>query len=106
MPNIKYNYYLLIKITNTINGHYFIGAHATNEPRDDYFGSGIRLKKAIQKFGKVNFTKEIIETCDSMQEMLMTEVALIDKIFISRLDTYNDKLPRPNKTRYLRYSEL
>lgn len=41
--------------------------HRYNKPEIDpnYLGSGIVLKKAIQKYGKENFVCEIIECCDT-----------------------------------------
>lgn len=52
----------IYKITNKINGKIYIGQHRGNNPF--YFGSGKILRKAILKYGKLNFEKEIIEICD------------------------------------------
>jgi group I intron endonuclease len=45
-----------------INGKVYIGQDAFG--RADYFGSGKLIKRAIDKYGKNNFVKEIIEECD------------------------------------------
>jgi hypothetical protein len=45
--------------TNTINNRKYIGSH-TGDVDDSYIGSGVILKKAIKKYGKKNFVKDIL----------------------------------------------
>ena len=67
MPNAK-NYIrfklcppIIYKTTNLINGKIYVGKDYHNNP--EYLGSGVIIKRAVKKYGKTNFKKEIIETC-------------------------------------------
>lgn len=53
--------------TNLINNKKYIGKDSNNNP--EYLGSGILLRKAIKKYGKENFKKEILETCSNTNDL-------------------------------------
>lgn len=58
--------------TNTVNNKKYIGqrrAFNCSPEDDDYLGSGTILQRAIKFYGKENFVKEILETCDSIEEL-------------------------------------
>ena len=63
---------IIYKTTNLINGNFYIGQDSKNNP--NYLGSGTLLNKAIKKYGKENFVKEIIECCDSKQQLNEREI--------------------------------
>lgn len=63
--------------TNNINGKKYIGQHK-GEPNDSYLGSGCNITKAILKYGKENFTKEILKICDTDDELNYWEKYYID----------------------------
>ncbi len=69
---------IIYKTINLINGKFYIGKDSKNNP--DYFGSGIILKKAIKKYGKENFKKEILEYCNSEKELDQKEIFWIKKL--------------------------
>lgn len=49
----------IYKITNKINGKWYIGKTNGHDP--SYFGSGKLLKQAVEKYGRENFEKVILE---------------------------------------------
>lgn len=73
-------FYTVYKITNEIDGKIYIGAHKTSKLDDGYMGSGKYLKNAMNKHGEENFTKEILGTFDSKDQMFNEEVHLISKL--------------------------
>lgn len=85
-------YYLIYKITNNIDGKIYIGKHKTNDKNDDYMGSGTYLRRAQEKYGLDNFTKEILFECSSEYEMNNKERELVNENFVKRDDTYNLKV--------------
>lgn len=58
---------IIYKTTNLINDKFYIGKDVKNKA--DYLGSGKALKHAIDKYGKENFKKEILEVCSSLDEL-------------------------------------
>lgn len=70
----------------------YVGAHKTNNIDDGYFGSGLALKKAIRKYGKENFSKEILFDFSSESEMWDKEREIVNEGFISKRDNYNISL--------------
>jgi len=62
---------VIYKTTNLVNGKQYIGRDGRNNP--NYLGSGAIIKKAIQRYGKENFKKEIIEECSSFTQMVERE---------------------------------
>lgn len=61
----------IYKITNLINGKIYIGKDENN--RKNYFGSGKIIKLAIKKYGKENFKKEILQECDTRENIIFAE---------------------------------
>ena len=55
--------------TNHINGKQYIGQkkYDNSNKWKKYLGSGIALKRAIEKYGESNFSKEIIEECQTKE---------------------------------------
>ena len=70
-------FYTIYKITNNLNGKFYIGKHQTKDLNDGYMGSGRLIRRAIQKYGKSNFTKEILHVFQTEEEMNAKEKELV-----------------------------
>jgi len=63
--------------TNIINGKKYIGQKIFDNRWKSYLGSGIHLKSAIKKYGKENFSREIIAIAYSKEELNKLEIMFI-----------------------------
>jgi len=81
--------YIVYKTTNLINGKIYIGCHKTLNLEDDYLGSGTMFKRALLKYGKENFKREILHQFNNAEEMYKKEAELVNESFVSSDDNYN-----------------
>ena len=70
-------FYTVYKITNKLNGKFYIGKHQTTNLDDGYMGSGTYLRNAIKKHGEHNFTKELLGIYSTVDEMNQAEKDLV-----------------------------
>ena len=69
---------IIYKTTNLLNGRFYIGKDKFNNP--NYLGSGKILSNAIKCYGKENFKKEILEHCETYEQMSEREVFWINEL--------------------------
>ena len=78
----------IYKTTNLLNSKIYIGKRVYRKKDDDwYLGSGIWLNRAIKKYGRYNFKKEIIEWCTTNDELCKKEI-----YWIKHFDSINPKI--------------
>jgi len=75
--------------TNLINGKKYVGKciYERQNNWETYLGSGTYLKRAIKKYGKDNFSKEILEEANSSEEL-----NLLEEKYILMFDAVNSDL--------------
>lgn len=83
--------YFIYKTTNLINHKTYIGIHQTENIDDAYIGSGLYFLRAVKKYGKENFKREILEFCSSYDELLDKERAYVNEDWIKDKSNYNLK---------------
>lgn len=81
-------YGYVYKTTNTVNGKIYIGQKKSDVfLKEDYLGSGVRLKSSIKHHGRENFRVDLIECCNSKSELDERE-----KFWINYFDSRNPKV--------------
>ncbi len=81
----------IYKTTNIQNGKIYVGQDSRD--RKTYLGSGKLIQRAIKKYGKKNFKKEILEICYSKEELNEREIYWIEKLNSTDLSIgYNIRL--------------
>ena len=69
--------------TNNVNGKKYVGM--TNGNKKDYMGSGVLIKQAFERYGKENFSKQILMECESEEELREAE-----EFFIAELNAVEE----------------
>lgn len=82
-------FYTIYETINTVNGKKYIGKHVTQNPQDSYLGSGLLLKKAIDKYGREKFTKKVLYVFDNESEMNAMEIELVNEDVVLSEEYYN-----------------
>ncbi len=72
--------------TNVVNGKRYIGKDQNNNPK--YLGSGYLFKRALKKYGKENFVKQILDFCCSDEHMNAGERYFIALYGATSCDNY------------------
>lgn len=85
-------FYTIYKITNQIDGKFYIGSHKTKDLNDVYMGSGKYLIHAQKKYGIENFKKEILFVFETAYEMYAKEAEIVNEDFLATENTYNLKI--------------
>jgi hypothetical protein len=71
-----------------LNSKFYIGVH-DGEESDKYLGSGILINKAVKKYGAINFSREILQTFDSLSEAYDYEKTIVTEDLIQDPNCYN-----------------
>jgi len=79
MPRKQHKYHFLYKTTNIINEKFYVGMHSTSDINDGYLGSGKRLRYAINKYGKENFKREILQFFKNKENLAKAETDIVNE---------------------------
>jgi len=82
---------IIYETINLINGKKYIGMDSNDNPK--YFGSGLLILRAIEKHGKDNFVKRIIEECKTKEELKEREDYWIQYYNARESENYYNIMP-------------
>ena len=112
MQKVVNKRHVIYKITNLINGRYYIGRHSTTNLNDGYMGSGKAIANAIKKYGENNFVKEIIAETSTSSELWELEKEIVNESVVYDPLSYNmafggksylDGLKKYNADKFIRH---
>jgi group I intron endonuclease len=83
-------YHYIYCTTNLLNGKNYIGQRKQDSLKSDkYFGSGTYLRRAIKKYGVLNFEKYILEVCENTEQANFLEKLYIRFYRLGNKAEYN-----------------
>jgi|OM-RGC.v1.013590980 NUMOD3 motif. len=82
-------HYTVYKVTHRASGRYYIGVHQTEDLDDGYLGSGLHVTRAVEKYGREAFEKEILFNYDNPDEMFSKEKELVTLQVVEDPETFN-----------------
>lgn len=71
-------YGYIYKTTDLTNNKIYIGQHKSTIFNSKYLGSGVIIKRAIKEHSKNNFKVELIESCETQEDLNIKEIYYID----------------------------
>lgn len=79
MPRKQKKYHYIYKTTCQVTGKFYIGMHSTDDLDDGYLGSGKILGYSIGKHGRENHKKEILEFCETRDDLKKREAEVVNE---------------------------
>jgi hypothetical protein len=76
-------YHFVYRTTCTLTSNYYVGVHSTSNLDDGYLGSGLRVRRSIQKNGESSHVREILRFFETAQEAYDYEKEIVTDEFIS-----------------------
>ena len=83
--------HFIYKTTNLRNGRFYIGMHSTTNVNDGYLGSGDRLRNEIEKYGRDNFVREILEFAHDRESLKELEQKIVNESLLQNPSCLNLK---------------
>jgi group I intron endonuclease len=81
--------YQVYQIVNNINNRYYIGLHKGDIYIDKYYGSGKLIRKAVEKHGRDNFSRQVIATFDDKKLAKWFERCIVGDSLVNDRMCYN-----------------
>jgi hypothetical protein len=89
MARKEKQYHFIYKTTNLLNGKYYYGMHSTDDLNDGYYGSGKRLRRSLNKYGKENHNVEQLEFLPDRKSLISREKEIVNLNEIAKNDCMN-----------------
>ena len=91
MPRKQKKYHYIYKTTCSVTNKFYVGMHSTDNLEDGYLGSGKRIRYSINKYGKENHIKDILEFLIDRSSLKDREKELVNEEMIQGVFCMNLK---------------
>lgn len=82
--------FYVYRTINIVNGKEYIGVHQSHRINyDNYMGSGVLFIRAIKKYGKDSFVREIVGEFETRSEAEALEAELVTEEYVKLCSNYN-----------------
>jgi hypothetical protein len=82
-------HHFIYKTTRTTDGRYYIGMHSTDDMNDGYLGSGVHLRRSVNRHGREAHTREILEILPTRAALVARERELVDEAVVADPLSFN-----------------
>lgn len=82
MARKPHKYHYIYKTICNITGKYYIGMHSCSNLEDGYMGSGVKIRRSLNRHGIENHTKEILEFLDDRESLKKRESEIVNENMI------------------------
>lgn len=83
MPRRSKTYHYIYRTTCLVTGKFYVGMHSTDVLDDGYLGSGKVLRYSINKHGKENHRREILEQLPSREALKLREKEIVNEALLA-----------------------
>lgn len=99
-------YHFIYKTTCLVTNKFYVGMHSTDNLNDGYLGSGKILGYSRKKYGDENHRLEIIEFCDSRNELKKREAEVVNEDLLANPLNMNLKFGGDGGWEHLNYRNI
>ena len=82
MPRCQHKFHFIYRTTCLLNGKFYVGMHSTSSMNDGYMGSGLKIRRSLNKHGVINHKIEYLEFFENRIDLKRREAELVNEFML------------------------